>query len=65
MAKKIVEYQVLVTVEDEGEFDPKFLREAIDRGITTAVEEGASTALEDETTSTLHWGVKHISTKDC
>ena len=47
---KTFEFQVLVEVEFEDEFDPQYVREALEFGYDKKKEEGYLTALDDETT---------------
>ena len=47
---KTFEFQVLVEVEFEDEFDPQYVREALEFGYDKMEQEGYLTALDDETT---------------
>ena len=47
---KTFEFQVLVEVEFEDEFDPQYVRDALVFGYEKMMDEGYLTALDDETT---------------
>ena len=47
---KTFEYQVLVDVEFQDEFDPQYVRDALVFGYEKMMDEGFLTSLDDETT---------------
>lgn len=64
MTEKLVEYRVLLTVEDNGCFDSSALKDAVSAAIDTAYNEGDLTDDDDETTIVKSWNVSHVSTKE-
>lgn len=58
--KKLVTFQVTVSVEDHGEFDGKCLETAISTGLDMAHEEGVMTSMSDTTTDVLGWEIKRL-----
>src|SRR5438093_11604659 len=57
-------YLVNATVEDEGEFDPIVLRDAIISGIEIQRDHGNLTTLEDETTKITYLAVSPLIRAD-
>lgn len=63
MHKKMIEFRVLVSVEDNGELDEGTVRDGIGMGIGRMVSEGALTAIDDTSTVIDSWNVSHVGTK--
>ena len=61
--KKVVEFKVLMEVDDEGDFDEDPVRRALYRGIHIAHAEGYLSGPDDETTEFISWHVSHQGTK--
>lgn len=60
--KKVVRFQVTITVDDNGEFDSTLVRDAIQDGLFVAQNEGTLTRIDDESTLFHSFNVSHIST---
>lgn len=63
MHKKMIEFRVLVSVEDNGELDEGTVRDGIGMGIGRMVSEGALTTIDDTSTVIDSWNVSHVGTK--
>ena len=64
MTAKIVEFRVLVNVEDHGELDEGTIRDAIQSGLDIAASEGWLTRLDDESTIVDGYIVSHVGTRE-
>lgn len=63
MVKKLVQYQVTIEVDDNGEFDQWAMRDGVRAGIQMSQNEGGLTTLDDETTIIHGFNVTHLGTK--